>query len=63
MLMYFIKAEMDRIGTIESDNAVALCIDFFKTMRNRGTMIMPPPRPLRATMVPAKMPTNMDGQS
>ncbi len=63
MLMYFIKAEIDRIGTIESDNAVALCIDFFKIMRNRGTIIMPPPKPLRATIVPAKIPTSMDGQS
>ena len=61
--MYFIKAEMDRIGTMESDKAVALCIDFFKIIRKSGTIIMPPPRPLRATMVPAKMPTNMDGQS
>ena len=50
---------MDRMGTMLNDSEVAWCMGFFSSIRNRGTMIIPPPRPLSETTVPAKMPTNV----
>ena len=50
---------MDRMGTMLNDSEVAWCMGFFRSIRNRGTMIIPPPRPLSETTVPAKMPTNV----
>ena len=50
---------MESMGTMLSESEVAWCMGFFNSIRNRGTMMIPPPSPLSETTVPAKMPTSV----
>ncbi len=46
-------------GTTLSDRAVADLVGILSNIRNRGTMIIPPPSPERETTEPANKPTKM----